>query len=232
MDRRLAEHYGMKGKATGSDFNKVLFSKGEYRQRGGLLGQASILTITSDATRTSPVNRGNYVLENILGTIPPPPPEGLEIPALDKAGKGEKDSLTLRQQLEIHRDSKLCASCHARMDPIGFALENFDGYGRWRERENGHSIDTKGKLHTGESFEGMYGLRDLIAKEKSEAFTKCLAEKLLTYAIGRGVEYYDKPAVGLIVSRTRDGDFRFHQMIKAVIYSVPFQKSRVDTNKN
>lgn len=226
LDQRMADHYGMKDRVKDSRFQKVVFTEKDRSRRGGLLTHASILTITSDATRTSPVNRGNYVLENILGTIPPPPPEGLEIPPLEAAGKGQKN-LTLRQQLEIHREDKLCSSCHARMDPIGFAMENYDAFGKWRDQEHGQPIDTSGVLYTGEAFEGITGLRALLAEKKSEAFMKCLSEKLLTYALGRGVEYYDKPALNQIVKQTQEKGFRSHELITAIIESVPFQKTRV-----
>jgi hypothetical protein len=226
IDQRLAQHYGMGWRVKEDKFKKVYFSERDLEQRGGILTHASILTITSNPTRTSPVNRGNYVLENILGTIPPPPPEGVEIPELEAAGKG-KENLTMREQLEIHREDKLCSSCHARMDPIGLAMENFDGFGKWRDKENGQVIDTFGQLYTGEEFEGISGLKKMLVEQKSDAFIKCLAEKMLTYALGRGVEYYDNPALNEIVNRTVKKGYRSHELITAIVESVPFQKTRV-----
>ena len=226
-------HYGVDRTGERSnEFRNEWFSRRRNSgQRGGLLTHGSILTITSNPTRTSAVNRGNFVLESLLASPAPPPPDTIEIPALEDARKEGKESLTLREQLEIHREKKLCFSCHSRMDPIGFGLENFDAIGRWRDRENGESIDASGKLYTGETFEGLPGLRQILTEKKSDAFVKCLAEKLLTYALGRGLEFYDKPALAGITRQTVEDDYRFHELIMAVVESVPFQKTRVVPHK-
>ena len=227
LDESLARHYGIDG-VKGDAFQRVSLSGEMRKQRGGVVSHASVLTITSNPTRTSAVNRGNWVLENLLGTPPPPPPD--DVPALEEAakGKGNSKALTLRQQLEKHREDVNCASCHERMDPIGFGLENFDAIGAWRDREGGQVIDASGELHTGETFNGPAELRRLLVEQKRQAFVRCLSEALLTYALGRGLEYYDKPAVGKIVEHAEDGDFLFHELIYAVVESVPFQKRRGD----
>ena len=225
LNERLAKHYGIES-VKGSKFQRV--SLANTPQRGGVLTHASILTITSNPTRTSAVNRGNFVLENLLGAPPPPPPEDVEIPDLEASGKGSNKGKTLREQLEIHREKKLCASCHQRMDPIGFGLENFDGIGRWREKENGKPIDASGELYTGEGFAGPGELRSLLADHKSDAFMRCLVEKMLTYALGRGVEFYDKPAMAEIIRSSAEGEHRFHALVKSIVHSVPFQKCRGD----
>ena len=227
LNETLAGFYGIPG-VEGSEFRRVALT-GEHRaRRGGVISQGSILTITSNPTRTSAVNRGNYVLENILGTPPPPPPEGVDIPALEESGKGANEGKTLREQLEVHREKAMCASCHARMDPIGFGLENFDGIGAWREKENGKPIDASGSLYTGEAFEGAAELRAIFVDSKRETFVRNLAEKMLTYAIGRGTEYFDKPAIHEIAAHTAESDYRMHELLRAVIHSVPFQKRRGD----
>ena len=191
-----------------------------------MLTQASILTITSNPTRTSPVNRGTWILENLLGT--PPPPALDDVPDLEEAKKRGGKNLTMRQQLEIHREKKVCASCHKRMDPIGFALENYDGVGAWRDRDNGAPIDASGELYTGETFQNAAELRDILATQKQEAFVRHLSASLLTYAIGRGVEYYDKPAIAKMVDRAKGDNYRFKSLIRALIDSVPFQYRRGD----
>jgi mono/diheme cytochrome c family protein len=227
VNEPLARHYGLDG-VKGDAFQKVSLTGETRKQRGGVLSHASVLTITSNPTRTSAVNRGNWVLENLLGTPPPPPPD--DVPALEEAAKsdGAAKSMTLRQQLEKHREDVNCAACHARMDPIGFGLENFDAIGAWRNREEGQVIDASGKLYTGETFNGPAELRSLLAEQKQEAFVRCLSEALLTYASGRGLEYYDKPALGRIVEQVEDSDFLFHELVFAVVESVPFQKRRGD----
>ena len=227
LNERLARHYGIGG-VKGDNFQKVSLTGDARRQRGGVLSHASVLTITSNPTRTSAVNRGNWVLENLLGTPPPPPPD--DVPALEEAAKGKGDGkpLTLRQQLEKHREDVNCASCHERMDPIGFGLENFDAIGAWRDQDGGQTIDASGELYTGETFNGPAELRRLLVEQKQEAFVRCLSEAMLTYALGRGLEYYDKPAIGKIVEQVEDGDFLFHEVVMAVVESVPFQKRRGD----
>ncbi len=231
VNESLAKFYGIPD-VKGREFQRVDLKGDLQRQRGGVLTHASILTITSNPTRTSAVNRGNFVLENLLGTPPPPPPEDVEIPPLEEAGKGDNKNKTLREQLEIHREAKLCASCHRRMDPIGFGLENFDGIGRWREEEAGKPINTAGKLYTGEEFSSPAELRKILADTKSEAFLRCLTEKLMTYALGRGIEYYDKPALSEVAHTTAEKGHKFHELVKAIVHSVPFQKCRGDATKH
>ncbi|MEW6161657.1 MAG: DUF1592 domain-containing protein, partial [Verrucomicrobiota bacterium] len=182
----LARHYGLSG-VSGPDFQRVSL-KGT--PRGGLLTHGSILTITSNPTRTSPVKRGKWILETILGTPPPPPP-----PDVPELKEGKELTGTLRQRMEQHRDNPLCASCHARMDPIGFGFENFDAVGVWRELDGGAPIDPAGQLVSGERFQGPAELRKILLQAKRDEFVRSLSEKMLTYALGRGLEYYDKCAV-------------------------------------
>ncbi|MEM1294112.1 MAG: DUF1592 domain-containing protein [Verrucomicrobiota bacterium] len=226
LNEALARHYGIGG-IKGNNFRRVFLTDRDRSRRGGVLGHASILTITSNPTRTSPVSRGNWVLENLLGTPPPPPLEG--IPDLEETKKKAGKKLTMRQQLEMHRKDPICASCHARMDPIGFALENYDGIGRWREDEEGQKIDPIGQLYTGEAFQSASDLKQLLAEQKGEAFAQNLAEKLLTFALGRGVEYYDQPALNVIHDHVSEHDFRFQSFIHAIAESVPFQYRRGET---
>jgi len=183
-----------------------------------------VLTLTSNPTRTSPVKRGKWVLENLLGTPPPPPPPN--VPALDDEHR--KLTGTLRQQMEQHRANPVCASCHARMDPIGFSLENFDATGAWREQDGGAPIDASGQLVTGDKFAGATGLAQLLATKRRAEFLHCLSDKLLTYALGRGTEYYDRPALDRIVQEVeRKGD-KFSSLILAITQSLPFQMRRGD----
>jgi len=228
LNERLANFYGVPD-VKGNQFQRVSLTGNSRKERGGVLTHGSILTITSNPTRTSAVNRGNFVLENFLGTPAPPPPEGVDIPPLEAAAKKEGGKQTLRQQLEVHREKTICASCHARMDPIGFGLENFDAIGAWRDKENGLPIDTSGKLYTGESFESPGELRQVLIEAKTDAFVRNMADKMLIYALGRGTEYYDKPAIRKIVEKTAEEEFRFHSLVRAIIDSVPFQMRRGDS---
>ena len=195
VNERLAGHYGIPN-VYGSRFRRVNW---QDDRRRGLLGQGSILTVTSLATRTSPVVRGKWVLENILGTPPPPPPP--DVPDLPD----RTDSATVvsvRERLEEHRANPVCASCHARMDPLGFALENFDAVGKWRDTDAGTPIDASGVLPDGATFDGLPALREVLFERRGE-FVATVTEKLLTYALGRGVEYYDRPAIRAIVRDAR-----------------------------
>jgi hypothetical protein len=212
VNERLARLYGIAG-VGGEQFQRVSL-KGS--QRGGLLTQASILTITSNPTRTSPVKRGKWILENILGTPPPPPPP--DVPEL-KEGKEAVLSGTLRQRMEQHRANTLCASCHARMDPIGFGFENFDGIGAWREKDGSFPIDPAGKLVSGETFQGPGDLKQILLNRKKEEFLRCLSDRLLTYSLGRGLEYYDRNAVDQIQGEKQ----MFSSLILGVVKSAPFQ---------
>lgn len=219
LNERLARHYGIAG-VRGDQFQRVIFKNG---QRGGLLTHASILTITSNPTRTSPVKRGKWILENILGTPPPPPPP--EVPEL-KDGKDAVLAGTLRQRMEQHRANPSCASCHARMDPLGFGLENFDGIGAWRDKDGAFPIDPSGELGNGESFLGPGELKALLLKRKRNEFIRCLSEKMLTYALGRGLEYYDKCAIDKIANGMTKDHYKFSSLIDEVVKSTPFQMLR------
>jgi hypothetical protein len=219
VNGRLARHYGLK-ESDGSEFQRVSL-KGT--PRGGILTHASILTLTSNPTRTSPVKRGKWVLENLLGTPPPPPPP--DVPEL-KEGKEAALTGTLRQRMEQHRTNPTCASCHARMDPIGFGFENFDGIGAWREKDTEFDIDPSGQLVSGESFQGAADLRAILLKSKRKEFVRCLSEKMLTYALGRGLEYYDKCALEQIAKAMAKNKYRFSSLILGVVKSTPFQMRR------
>jgi hypothetical protein len=215
VNEELAKHYGIPG-VEGKEFVRVKAPA----NRGGVLTHASILTLASNATRTSPVKRGKFVLEQLLNTPPPPPPPDLDIPELEdqKQLKG-----TLRQQMEQHRANAICASCHQRMDPIGFAFENFDAVGAWREKDAGGPIDASGVLPDGRKFDGPAGLRKILRADR-EVFVRCVAEKMLTYALGRGLESYDRPVVNKIVSAVGKENDRFSALLVEIVKSDPFQK--------
>jgi hypothetical protein len=192
-------------------------------QRSGIITQASVLTVSSYATRTSPVLRGKWILENILNAPPPPPPP--DVPTLDVAAVG--DSISLRQQMEKHRANATCAGCHGRMDPLGFGLENYDGIGAWRTQDGKFPIDASGKLPDGRTFTGPEGLKTVVLSSR-DAFAGCVTEKLLTYALGRGLERYDKPVVAEIVKRAQAGNYRFSSIVLGIVRSMPFQMLRGD----
>jgi hypothetical protein len=217
VNERLAKHYGIPN-VEGSYFRRVTLPEGS--PRGGLLGQGSILTITSYATRTSPVVRGKWVLENLLSAPPPPPPPN--IPALKTEGAEPGKVLSMREAMTQHRASPACASCHARMDPIGFAMENFDAVGKWRDRDHGNSIDTSGVLPDGTKFDGMAGLKQALLRHP-EQFVDTVAEKLLMYGIGRNVQYFDRPAVRQIVRESAQSNYTLASLVVGVVDSVPFQ---------
>ncbi len=216
VDERLARHYGIPG-IVGDRFRRVSLAG---TGRGGVLTHGSVLTVTSNPTRTSPVKRGKWVLDNLLGTPPPPPPEGVE--ALGGEGVTGRPT-TLRQRMERHRADPNCASCHARMDPFGFALEEFDAVGARRSADDGAPIDASAKLPGGETFEGPSGLRALLMARR-QSFARCLAEKLLTYALGRGIGPADRCSVDEIVRGLERGDGRSSALILAVVESPPFQR--------
>ena len=218
VNERLAQHYGIPN-VRGSHFRRVEL---EDQARGGLLGHGSILTVTSYANRTSPVNRGKWVLENILGTPPAPPPP--DVPDLETAEGGQ--ALSMRAAMEQHRANPVCASCHRLMDPLGLSLENFDAIGRWRARsETRGAIDASGELPDGTPFDGPSGLRTALLRHP-DRFVTTVTEKLLTYALGRGVEYYDAPAVRAIVREAAGGGYRLSSLVKGVARSAPFQMRR------
>jgi hypothetical protein len=217
LNERLARHYGVPD-VQGPEFRRVSL-KGTNRV--GLLSHGSILTVTSNPTRTSPVKRGKWILDNILGEPPPPPPP--DVPELqDKDG----DQLTgsLRQRMEQHRANPNCSVCHQRMDSLGFALENFDAIGAWRTKDGKFPIDSVGELPTGERFSGPQELTSLLLDTKQDAFVRCVTEKFLIYALGRGLEYYDKCAVDKITQALAKNDFRMSALILEIVKSEPFQR--------
>ena len=217
LNGRLADHYGIED-VTGDQFRRV---KLDGSQRGGVLTHGSILTVSSYPTRTSPVLRGKWLLDNILGEPPPDPPAG--IPELNEKDVGLLG--TLREQLEQHRSNPGCAACHMKMDALGFGLENYDAVGAWRTRDSGFPIDASGTLPGGKSFSGPYELRRILANEK-EHFARCLTEKMLTYALGRGLELYDKPTIEEIVKRLERDQYRFSRLIVEIANSKPFRMRR------
>jgi hypothetical protein len=222
LNEKLAKHYGITN-ITGSEMRRVALPDGS--PRGGLLTQGSILVATSNPTRTSPVKRGLFLLDNILGAPTPPAPP--DVPLLEEAEKEFKDrEPTLREALELHRSKPLCNSCHSRMDPLGLALENFNALGMWREKERGQVIEALGELITGESFRDIRELKRVLATERRLDFYRCLTEKLLTYALGRGLEYYDVETVDQIVERLQREEGRFSALLLGVIESAPFQMRR------
>src|SRR5258706_11095076 len=215
INERLARHYGIPN-VYGSQFRRVTVAD---EARRGLLGQASVLTVTSYPNRTSPVERGKWVLTNLLGVPPQPPPPN--VPALEETSADGK-VLSLRERMEKHRANPVCAGCHKVMDPIGFALESFDGVGHWRSTEDGAAINTSGTLFNGASVDGITGLRQNIVAQP-EIFVGVMTEKMLTYALGRGLEYYDMPAVRKIVRDAKNRDFRFSSIVLGIVRSTPFQ---------
>jgi cytochrome c553 len=218
VNETLAKHYGI-ADVKGEEFRKVQLPDD---RRGGVLTQASVLSVTSNPTRTSPVKRGKWILDNILGTPPPPPPPGVE-----ELKEGDQQELkgSLRQRMEQHRANPSCATCHQRMDPLGFGFENFDAIGGWRTKDGKHDIDPSGELPTGQKFKGPAELR-IILKQRQEDFTKCLSEKMLTYALGRGTERYDRCAVEDIARSLKNHDYRFSALVIEIVKSDPFQKRR------
>jgi hypothetical protein len=213
VNQRLAEHYGIDG-ISGDQFVRVSQPVG----RRGVLTQASILTLTSNPTRTSPVKRGKWVLDNLLGEPPPPPPPGVE-----ELKEGADQLGTLRDRMEQHRSNPSCAVCHTKMDAIGFGMENFDGIGAWREMDGRDRIDPTGTLPGNVGFSGPEELVDLLCKNNAEAFLRCLAKRMLTYALGRGLESYDRCAVNGILDRMAAEDHRFSAMVIAIVNSDPFR---------
>ena len=219
LNQRLAEHYGIPG-IYGTTFRRV--SLDPKLRRGGLLGQASILTVTSYNNRTSVVMRGKWILENILAAPPPPPPP--DIPALNDAKNGKL--LSVREQMEMHRANPVCASCHNKMDPLGFSLENYDAVGAWRTSFAGKPIDASAVLPDGTKFDGPAGLQSILLSRK-EQFVEALTERLMTYGLGRGVEYYDMPAVREVRDHARQDDYRMNTIIMGIVQSVPFVMKKV-----
>jgi hypothetical protein len=219
LNQRLAEHYGIPD-IYGPQFRRVELTD---PNRGGLLGQGSLLTVTSYPNRTSVVQRGKWILDNLLGS--PPPPKPPDIPDLESNAKDGKP-LSMRAAMELHRSNAVCASCHARMDPIGFSLENFDGVGKWRDKDGGSPIDASGKLPGGIQFAGPAGLKKLLVANYGYQYETTVTEKLLTYALGRGLEYYDMPAVRAIMHQAAHDNFRMSGLIADIVKSTPFQMRR------
>jgi hypothetical protein len=215
VNERLARHYQIPN-VFGNGFRRITLNN---EGRRGLLGQASILTVTSYATRTSPTLRGKWLLENILGTPPPPPPDN--VPSLKEDTQSK--AMSMRQRMEQHRANVVCASCHARMDPMGFALENFDAIGRLRTRNSdGSPVDASGVFPDGSKFEGPAGLRHVLLEQPGQ-FVGNLTERLLTYALGRGTEYYDAPVTRAITREAARNGYRWSSLILGIVESTPFQ---------
>ena len=217
LNARLAKLYGIDG-VNGPDFRKVKLTTEQHEQRGGLLMQASVLTVTSNPTRTSPVKRGKFILDNILGSPPPPPPPN--VPELQETGELKG---TLRQRMEQHRANPSCASCHQRLDPLGFGFENFNAIGAWRTKDGQEPIDPAGDLPGGKTFHGPAELRSILL-ERKEFFVKCLADKMLTYALGRGTKRTDQCFTDEIARTLAKQDYKFSILILEIVKSDPFQK--------
>ena len=234
LNQTLADHYGIadtngnrlgqkpdqpRGKPIkGTDFVRVSIP---HDMRGGLLTHASVLSVTSNPTRTSPVKRGKWVLEQLLDTPPPPPPANV----LELGAEGRELSGTLREQMEQHRANPSCAACHASMDPLGFAFENYNAIGAWRSTDGDQDIDASGELPDGKRFSGLEGLKKILLERKDD-FAACLAEKMLTYALGRGLKYYDRPTLKRIVKRVAENDYRLSSLVVEIVKSEPFLNRR------
>ena len=224
LNERLAKHYGVDG-VTGDEMR--LSQLPASSPRGGILTQGSVLAVTSNPTRTSPVKRGLFILDNILGTPPPPPPP--DIPSLEDGdgGRSSGPEPTLRESLERHRADPKCASCHNRMDPLGLAFENFNAMGSWRDFERGKSLDTSGQLVSGEQFKGAGELKKILVSNHREAFYRCMVEKLLIYALGRGLDHLDETTVDQLVDRLNHADGRPSALLQGIVESDAFQRRRV-----
>jgi hypothetical protein len=221
LNERLAKFYDIPG-VRGAEHRLVDLH--EHPQRGGVLGQGTFLLVTSNPTRTSPVKRGLFVLDNILGTPAPPAPP--DVPELEEVSEHQGKPLTMRQMMEVHREKPMCASCHKRMDPIGLGLENFNAIGQFRDKEAGQPIDSAGVLITGEEFSDIAGLKNVLADERRDDFYRCLSEKILTYAIGRGPEYFDAVTIDALMKELSEGEGTLKDLVVAIIRSAPFQKRR------
>jgi hypothetical protein len=227
LNERLARNYGIPD-VIGPGFRRVSFTgnRAGKTERGGLLGQGSILLLTSHTAKTSPVLRGKWILDNLLNSPPPPPPPG--VPPLDESpAAGRK--LTTREQVERHRNNAVCASCHSRMDPLGFALENFDVIGRWRTHDDGGEIDASAILPNGETLAGPQGLKAWLLRHPDE-FVNATVARLLTYALGRELDLRDQPAIRQIMRDTEAGGYRFKDLVTAIVKSVPFQMRQTQEN--
>jgi mono/diheme cytochrome c family protein len=219
LNEMLARYYGLEG-VSGPEFRRVTLSTDE---RGGVLGHGSVLAVSSYPTRTSVAIRGKFILQNILGSAPPPPPP--DVPALDEQAVGSTASL--RQQMEAHRSNSVCASCHSRMDPLGFGLENYDAVGKWRTEDGGFPVDPSGVLPGGKSFSSPAEMRRVLRGMLPD-FARCLTEKMLTYALGRGLQRYDKPTVRAITQRLAASGYGLQTLVHEVVRSLPFQSRRAE----
>ncbi|MCA9150512.1 MAG: DUF1592 domain-containing protein, partial [Planctomycetales bacterium] len=217
VNEKLAKHYGMTD-VSGDEFRRVSLND---PRRGGVLTQASILTLTSNPTRTSPVKRGKWIMENMLGTPPPPPPPGVQL--LSEESEAELLG-SLRERMEQHRSNPACAVCHEKMDSLGFGFENFDAVGAWQELDGKFAIDPSGTLPGNQQFRGPAELRQILKNQRRDQFLRCVSEKMLTYALGRELQSYDRCAVDAIVRELTANDFRFSALVKAVVSSEPFRK--------
>ncbi len=227
LNERLAKHYEIPN-VQGSYFRKVTFPADV--PRGGLLGQGSILMLTSTSTRTSPVVRGKYVLDNLLASPPPPPPPN--VPSLKTEGKSSDEQLSMREAMTLHRQAPACAGCHAKMDPIGFSMENFDAVGRWRDTDSsGKKIDVAVQLVDGTKFTGIEGLKGVLLKDP-DRFVNAVTEKLMMYALGRNVQYYDAPSIRAIVRDSKKENYTFASLIEGIVKSRPFQMRANQPIKN
>ena len=223
MNQRLARHYGIQGVA-GDDFRRVDYANPARR---GILGHGSVLTLTSHANRTSPVLRGKWVMEVLLGTPPPPPPP--DVPELDATAEASEGRfLTVRERLEEHRANPTCNSCHRFIDPIGLALENFDVTGTWRVRDSGTPVETLGELYDGSPIHGPGDLREALLR-RPESLVRTFTENLMAYALGRRIEYYDMPAVRRVARAAGAEDYRLSAFIKEVTRSEPFRMAKAAT---
>jgi mono/diheme cytochrome c family protein len=222
LNELLAKHYGIDG-VSGPEFRRVDLETGE---RGGVLTHGSVLAVSSYPTRTSVVIRGKYILQNILGTPPPPPPA--DVPALDEQAVGTTASL--RKQMETHRTNAICASCHSRMDPLGFALENYDAIGKWRTMDGGFPVDSSGILPGGKKFANSAEMRQILSERVPE-LTRTLTEKLLIYSLGRGLQRYDRPTVNGITKKVAASGYGFQTLVQEVVRSLPFQSRRAEDVK-
>ncbi len=224
LNERMARFYGVPG-VTGPEFRRVDMS--QTNRGGGILAHASVLTISSYSTRTSPVLRGKWILENLLNAPPPPPPPA--VPSLEESTAGK--NLSLRRQMEEHRRNAACASCHSRMDPLGFGLENFNAVGAWRTKDGDFPIDPSGVLPSGKTFQGPAELKALLNEDRN-AFVRGMTEKLLTYGLGRGLERYDKPVVAAISAKLPSSNYRFSALVLEIVNSLPFQMRRATLPAN
>jgi len=218
LNKRLAEHYRVPD-VDGDEIRKVTLPADSAR--GGILTQGAVLAVTSNPTRTSPVKRGLFILDNILGTPPPPPPP--DVPPLEDFNRGQGPVAgTLRQTLEKHRADAKCASCHNRMDPLGLAFENFNAMGQWRDTERGQNVDAAGQLVSGEKFNGARELKQILVTQHRDAYHRCFTEKLLTYALGRGLDWRDEATMDLLLAKLNATEGRLRDILRSIVESDAF----------